>query len=898
MDASRDTAPPEEELSIRCGSKTCTGTTVQETPINPCCVPEDNGCGLNADDLRRANSSTPFTGCVPKDVEAAVEKSVYCGEFWDQVEMVKRDNGGLDIASGTVTLTFDGCCLPSGECGALINTPRNQDPEAINTHLGCVSFGRLQTALASDDAATMEQPEHLPFCNPATGDPVDGDMTVPGVAKFACGCGVGNVYNPLDTTRTFPCLSNLPTTVCGREEPKDTELAMVPEFLCGCTGATPNGLPCMANVDKAVCGTKAITATSAELARVPSFICGAGTTPSALPTLPNVESTVCGTKTPTAGDLAQVPAFICGEMGNPDTRFPKLRNLPATTCGGLVVGNGSPYLATVQEFVCGCTAKSTLPCLRNLEASTCGSKQVAAGAEELTMLPEYLCGCGPDTVDPQTSLTCLSHVETTVCGAVPVTASAALAQVPEVLCGCGDGVIAPRCLPNVPANLCGTADAAAALANLPDFLCGCGDGVLAGPRPCLNNIPKESCGALDVPPSAATYLPGSLCGCGTTVTYDAGTFPSPCLSKSAPNECGGGAVPTSDPNNTPSNTADDCFTGIASFVRGCGVGVAENTTARTCLPNGANTMFGCNQPTVGPTIAGQLKHACGCGVGVVAANCLPNTATTACGSADPTPTQLAGLPTYLCGCGAAIPARPSATTSLPCLSYQATTVCGTGSVQVNAGYLPSFPASLCGCGASTTYNPASPGTTPVPCLSGQATTVCGAGAISVTDRADPAPDCFTGVPEYVRGCGAGTPAASYPPTCISNGNTALYGCTDVTANVAGQPSFVCGCGENVPVPNAPCLSNVSSAYCGTTAFAGAAVPGLPNSICGCDPDTSDGTVVKWNPLTGPACFSTLANTVCGTSAVCGPVGGVGGAGGCPTGTCTDSNSDTIGDSCQ
>ena len=170
-DAGHDTGVEEDAgPSITCGSMKCTGTSVQSTEVRPCCVPETDGCGLNAEDLRRANSSTPFTGCVPKDVPAAFEMSVYCGEFWDQVEMVMRDNGGLDIASGVATLTFDGCCLPSGECGAQIDTPRGQDPEVINTHLGCVSYGRLQEAFGAD--AGVMQPAFLPFCNPATGMPV------------------------------------------------------------------------------------------------------------------------------------------------------------------------------------------------------------------------------------------------------------------------------------------------------------------------------------------------------------------------------------------------------------------------------------------------------------------------------------------------------------------------------------------------------------------------------------------------------------------------------------------------------------------------------------------------------------------------------------------------------
>jgi hypothetical protein len=861
MDAGHDTGTEEEVPATSCGSKTCTGTIVQQTVINPCCVPETNGCGLNAEDLRRANSSTPFTGCIPKDVEAAVENSAYCGEFWDQVEMVPIDNGGLDIASGAVTLTFDGCCLPSGECGAMIDTPRNQDPEVVNTHLGCVSYSRLQMAFAAADAGSMQQPPHLPFCNPATGEPPMGTETVPGVPKFVCGCGNGNVYDPMDTTRTFPCLSNLPTTVCGVEEPKDTELAQVPEFICGCVGATSNGLPCMTNIDKAVCGTKQIDANSPELARVPVFICGAdGGTPTPLPTLKGVASTVCGTK--------PVP---------PD----------------------SSDLKTVPEFLCGCTAANAatgFPCLRNLAHSVCGALPVDGTSSYLTDLPEYLCGCGADTVDPQTSLTCLSHVETNVCGKTPVTDAAALSKVPETLCGCGDGVIAARCLPNVPNNLCGTADATASLAGLPDFLCGCGDGVLASGRPCLNNIPKEQCGALDVASSTVTYLPASLCGCGPTVTYDTANpaFTSPCLSKTAYNECGGGPVPVSD-NGTPDNAADDCFTNIASYVRGCGEGIAENTASRTCLPNGKNTMFGCNFPAAGMTIASQPTYACGCGVGsfpqLNPPECIPNTAYNACGSAAP---NFATLPTYLCGCGGAgVLNRASATSaSAPCLSNVAAGTCGTNAA-LNTPYLGRLPASVCGCGASTPY--ALSATLP-PCLSNQALSVCGTLPIPTTTRTG-LPTCYTGWPEYVRGCGA-APTGTYPWTCIPNGTTTSFGCNDVTSalGIQSQYTFMCGCGENVgPASAVPCLPNVDSAFCGARTFTGLP-PGLPNNLCGCDPDTSDGTVVKYIPGVSPGpCISTQATTTCGAISPCGPIGFTGA---CSSGACADTNADGVGNICQ
>ena len=87
-----------------------------------------------------------------------------------------------------------------------------------------------------------------------------------------CGCGEDKVD---EGKGTFPCFNSLPTTVCGAADPTAAQLALVPEFICGCDAdPTKNRLPCMPNVATSVCGTKQIDATSTELDRVPVFICG------------------------------------------------------------------------------------------------------------------------------------------------------------------------------------------------------------------------------------------------------------------------------------------------------------------------------------------------------------------------------------------------------------------------------------------------------------------------------------------------------------------------------------------------------------------------------------------------------------------------------------------------
>lgn len=829
-----DTGGDEEELpSMACGSNTCTGILLSEVVVDPCCVVDGAGkatdqCGLDSVDIKRVNSTSPFSGCVPKDVPKASD-SAYCGEFWDQVEMGGKVNGGLDIKSGSVTLTFDGCCLPTGECGALIDTPRGQNADDLNTHLGCVSFTRLSTALNGADAGAVAQPEHLPYCNSSTGSPLKGDETVTGKPKFVCGCGDGKVD---EGKGTFPCFNNLPTTVCGADQPKAEELAMIPEFICGCTQASK--LPCMVNVAAATCGTKQIDANSVELALVPVFICGESATPSALPTLKGVDPAVCGKKVPSAGDLAEVP-----------------------------------------EFMCGCTANSKLPCLRNVDANTCGGKPITTtSTTELMQLPEYICGCGADTVDPGTSVPCLSHVEQTTCGAVPVTTSAALDQLPKLLCGCGDGVVAPRCLANVPADLCGSADATAALAGVPDSLCGCGENVLAGPRPCLNNLPTSSCGGLDVPTSQITYLPASLCGCGASVTYEPGTSPSPCLSKTAQNECGGGTIPTSDPNNTPSDTADDCYTGLPAYARGCGVG----TVALTCIPNGSTSTFGCVQPGAGAVVPNQPEFACGCGVGVIGdGTCVPNIGTDSCGTlAVTTGSPALGLvPKFRCGCDG------SNAPELGCMRNVESSVCGTAAPTV--AQLALVPEFICGCGTSKQDVGIGP-----TCMSFVDTATCGTKNTEISVRADLGnTPCLVGLPEYAIGCGDGVAPSGLTDTCLRGAGSSaspaskIPGCVNVEVgnpSLRRLPEYLCGCGETAVNATGrgdavlTCLPFVADTVCGTWAIQSALQlsPLMPNTLCGCGDNVN---------TTAGACLDNVPGSLCGPVAVC-TLGQTGEAAGC------------------
>lgn len=926
-DSSTDTGG-DELPTIPCGSNTCSANIVNGTLIEACCVPDSakvptSQCGLNADDLRRANPSSPFTGCIPRDVMAA-SASTYCGEFWDQVEMEKVANGGLDIKSGSARLTFDGCCLPSGECGAQIDVARGVG-EDLNSHLGCVSFSRFQAAFEAagvDSGTGTEQPAKLPYCNPANGAPLMGaDAKVPGQPKFVCGCGAGKID---DHKGTFPCFNNLDTSTCGAADPTAEQLAMVPEFICGCDVATPsnNKLPCLINVDKATCGTLQIDKDSPQLAAVPSFICGEDPT-SPLPTLKGVDKSVCGKAPPTAGQLADVP-----------------------------------------EFICGCTAGSKLPCLRNSEATVCGGKEITTGSPFITEIPEYICGCGADKVDTNASIPCLSHVEQTVCGPKEVTEAPALTDIPKLLCGCGDGKIAERCLPNVPANLCGAADATSSLASLPSFLCGCGENVLAGGRPCLNNLPTSTCGAAPVPSNMVTFLPKSLCGCGAGVTYDPSNvaFTSPCLSKIAKTECGGGDIPTSDPKGTPENPADDCFTGIKAYARGCGL----NTTGDTCVPNGANTMFGCDQPADGLVVPGQPAFACGCGVGVIATNCIPNVGTNVCGAVAVSTGSpfLSTIPVFVCG---AVGAAPSL---LPSLRNVDKTVCGTKPITQTSAELDDVPAFICGeqgnpetslptlrnlpltvCGEKTPSAAVLLNipeflcgcqNEPVPqarCLRNLDVAVCGTKETVVNTKGTPetTDDCLTDVPEYARGCGAdASPAASpasarsclrhaeqffgcvdtavdtkgtatavddclvgVPEYLLGCGETAFtgtpnclpfaaptLGCVDVTLPQRAVFEHICGCGNNPTdiaqaFPAYPCLSRVATTICGTIPVTVSQLAaGVPNTVCGCGDNDS----------TSSGCVKNAPASVCGAVATCS-------AGTC-AGTCQDTNSDGILNFCQ
>lgn len=583
--------------SITCGENTCTGAVIANIDVQPCCVPDTDACGLDAEDIQRANSESPFTGCVPKDVPSAHD-STYCGAFFDQIEPEggDRTNGGLDIKTGNRYAVFEGCCLPTGECGADITVPRGA-AEEVNSHLGCVSFGRLRDAFEAQGEEPAETPANLPFCNPENGEaPTTG--TVPGVAKFVCGCGEGNVYTEGEG---FPCLNNLPPAVCGSIDPTEEELAAIPEFMCGCTansklpclrnldaatcgtkaidanspelmaipeficGCTADSkLPCMQNVDAAVCGGKPITDDSAELNDLPVFICGAvGGAPTSLPTMANVETAICGKKpiTEDSAELNDLPEFMCGALGNPDvTSLPKLRNVAATICGKVPVTANSPFLADVPEFTCGCTGRNDpkLGCLRNVESDVCGATPIASDSPYLAAVPRFVCGCGETTLDTELGRLCMGNVETTTCGTKDATvndrgtpespADDCLVGVPEYARGCGDDEETPTgssCLRRTPQLFgCDNVTSGPVL-RIPEYLCGCGEAKPVGAGtgdaslPCLPFVLETICGAIPITASQQVApIPNVVCGCGDGVTTQA----APCLDNVPFSVCGSQAM--------------------------------------------------------------------------------------------------------------------------------------------------------------------------------------------------------------------------------------------------------------------------------------------------------------------------------------------------------------------
>jgi hypothetical protein len=630
--SSMDAGP--SAMNVSCGAQQCTGAMVASTNVRACCVGGADagaaGCGLNADDIKKANPASKFTGCVPKDVPQA-SPSTYCGEFWDEVESDGKDNGGLDLVSNGVALVYEGCCLESGECGAYLRSPR--DIPGIDAHLGCVSFARLKDALSSSaEGGTAVSPKNVPFCNPRNGAPAS-EGTVGGIPKFVCGCGA----NTEPVAGAFPpCVANLPKEVCGRDDPNATTLSEIPEYICGCTDNSK--LPCLKNVAATVCGTKAVDASSEDLAKLPEYMCGCGPTTvdpgGAIPCLSNVELSTCG-KVPVndATAMEKLPEFLCG-CGN-DVRytnqpFPCLGNVDASLCGGTDVTMATdPSLSKVPEFLCGCGNNlrydgnpDTFRCLSHVAPTLCGALDVpASGHDSLKDMPAYLCGCGNGELYDTESYRCLSNVATTACGALAITAanSPLLSGLPVHLCGCGaENPYAAACLRNVDSRWCGTRDVPVdgkgttvttdnCLIGIAEYLRGCGPGTkpTASNPTCLRNV-------LNYP------------GCVNTVVDTRGT----------------------------ESTGDDCLQGVPEYAIGCAEDVLTSTDG--CLP-GAPAVYGCVD--VKTTPAQVPEYLCGCGNGQTsqappAYPCLTNVTTEVCGGAPVTASvQVVGVLNNVCGCG-------------------------------------------------------------------------------------------------------------------------------------------------------------------------------------------------------------------------------------------------------
>jgi hypothetical protein len=649
MDSGGTTGP----MELSCGSLKCTGATIASTEVRACCTDATDagpaGCGLIADDIKKANPSSRFTGCVPKDVPQASASS-YCGEFWDEVETNGRDNGGLDIMSSGIQFVYEGCCLASGECGAYLRSPR--DVPAIDTHLGCVSFGRLREALsAGSDGGTAPSPKNPPFCNPSNGEAASSG-TVPGVPKFMCGCG----KDKQPEAGVFPpCVANLAAEVCGRDDPSAMTLSAIPEYICGCTESSK--LPCMKNVAAAVCGTKAVDASSADLSKLPEYICGCGPTTvdpgGALPCLSNVETSTCGKlQVSDEKGVERVPEFLCGcgdGVRYTNQAFPCLSNVDDDLCGGADVTEANdPSLARVPQFLCGCgndlsydNNPQSFRCLSNVATNLCGRLDIPGGHPSLAAMPAYLCGCGNGELYDDESFRCLSNVASSVCGAVAITSanSPLLSGLPVYLCGCGsDNPFAAICLRNVDSRWCGARDvpvdgrgtepvADNCLMGIPEYLRGCGPGTrpTADNRTCLRNV-------LNYP------------GCDNTETDNRGT----------------------------ESTSDDCLRGVPEYAIGCGEAVLT-PDENGCLP-GAPQLRGCVDVKITP--AQVPEYLCGCGNGQSsqpppAYPCLTNVAVEICGGAPVTASaQVRNVLNNVCGCGDGVMNQTGCVKNVP------STVCG------------------------------------------------------------------------------------------------------------------------------------------------------------------------------------------------------------------------------
>jgi hypothetical protein len=513
----------------------------------------------------------------------------------------------------------------------------------------------------------------------------------------------------------------------------------------------------------------------------------------------------------TEGTVPGVPKFMCGcgKDTQPEANVfpPCVANLPKEVCGR--DDPGMMILASIPEYICGCTDNSKLPCMKAVAPTVCGTKAVDASSADLMKFPEYICGCGPTTVDPGGAIPCLSNVETNTCGKLPVNDAKAMEKLPEFLCGCGNDVRYTNqpfpCLSNVDAGLCGGVDITAAgdpsLSKVPEFLCGCGNDRRYDGNPetmrCLNNVAPSICGGLDIAAGSDVLkdLPAYVCGCGNGELYD--NEPFRCLSNVATSACGAVAITAS---NSP------LLSSLPVYLCGCG---NDNPYAAVCLRNVDSRWCGARDVPVDDK-----------GTPATTDNCL------------------IGVAEYLRGCGPGT--KPSATNPT-CLR--------------NALNYP-------GCVNTAVDNRGTP------------------------DAAGD--DCLVGVPEYALGCGE-TVLTPNEEGCLP-GAPDVHGCVDVKTTPTQVPEYLCGCGNgqtSPAYPAYPCLTNVTTEICGgSQVTTSVQVRGVPNNICGC----GDGVANR------SGCVKNVPSTVCGAVRSCDENICTGGAGGRPT-HCSDTNNDTIVDSC-
>jgi hypothetical protein len=217
-----------------------------------------------------------------------------------------RVDGALTLPTeGGLTFLFEGCCLPSGECGASLRQPRPLGPDESLTlmafngapfdfHLGCVSAQTLLARLLGTDseAPAYADLEQLPYCDYSADEP--GAPQAGRIARlpaFLCGCGEGRRD---DGKRPLSCLHGLAEGVCGEDPPAPQDLTNFSETLCGCGAKTRGDGTCLPYTASELCG--ALPFADDAFLGFPRELCGCGEGVPArgAPCVSNVAESVCG----------------------------------------------------------------------------------------------------------------------------------------------------------------------------------------------------------------------------------------------------------------------------------------------------------------------------------------------------------------------------------------------------------------------------------------------------------------------------------------------------------------------------------------------------------------------------------------------------------------------------